>query len=93
MSALTSKDFVLSTMRKYGKMMAEDLQAKASEMTGTELYKDEAFIPDFNPERQYLNFKAGYVCKSTAGRVVVLIQPYDSTIYPQEPEELVARSE
>ena len=91
MSNITSKEFVLSTMRKYGKATAEALQVKAPNMTGTELYAEEAFIPAFNPERQYLNFKAGYVCKSTAGRVVVLIQPYDSTIYTQEPEELPAQ--
>ena len=33
----------------------------------------------------------GFVCKSTAGRVVRLIQNYDSDIYPQEPEELPAQ--
>lgn len=89
--SMTSKEFVLSTMRKYGKATAQVLQEKAPNMTGTELYEEEAFLPDFNPERQYLNFKAGYVCKSKAGRVVVLIQPYDSTIYTQEPEELTAQ--
>lgn len=87
---MTSKDFVLSTMKKYGKMMAEDLQEKAPEMSGTELYAEDSFIPAFNPERQYLNFKVGYVCKSKAGRLVKLIQPYDSTVYTQQPEELVA---
>ena len=33
----------------------------------------------------------GFVCKSTAGRVVRLIQNYDSDIYTQEPEELPAQ--
>lgn len=87
---MKSKDFVLSTMKKYGKMMAENLQEKAPEMSGTELYAEDSFIPAFNPKRQYLNFKVGYVCKSKAGRLVKLIQPYDSTVYTQQPEELVA---
>ena len=34
---------------------------------------------------------AGFVCRSAAGRVVRLLQPYDSTIYTQEPEELPAQ--
>ena len=39
-----------------------------------------------------LERKAGFVCRSTAGRVVRLLQPYDSTIYnTQEPEELEAQ--
>lgn len=38
-----------------------------------------------------LNRKAGFVCLSSAGRVVKLLQPYDSTIYTQEPEELTAQ--
>ena len=38
-----------------------------------------------------LTRKAGFVCKSTAGRVVRLIQPYDSETFPGEPEELPAQ--
>ena len=34
---------------------------------------------------------AGFVCLSPAGRVVRLLQPYDSTIYKQAPEELPAQ--
>lgn len=35
--------------------------------------------------------KDGFVCKSSAGRVVRLIQAYDSDTYPQEPEDLPAQ--
>jgi hypothetical protein len=38
-----------------------------------------------------LNRPVGFVCRSSAGRVVKLLQPYDSSIYPQEPEELPAQ--
>ena len=38
-----------------------------------------------------LEREAGFVCRSTAGRVVRLLQPYDRTIYTQEPEELPAQ--
>ena len=76
-----SKAFVLDTMRKFGESAARDLQSRAPEMTGTEIYAEEGFLPAFNPEKQYLNYTAGYVCVSAAGRAVKLVQPYDSSIY------------
>lgn len=86
-----NKAFVLDTMRKFGESAARDLQSRAPEMTGTEIYGESGFLPAFNAAKQYLNYKAGYVCRSAAGRAVRLIQPYDSTIYPQQPEELPAQ--
>lgn len=86
-----NKAFVLDTMRRFGESAARDLQSRAPEMTGTEIYGESGFLPAFNAARQYLNFKAGYVCRSAAGRAVRLLQPYDSTIYPQQPEELPAQ--
>lgn len=86
-----NKAFVLDTMRKFGESAARDLQSRAPEMTGTEIYAEEGFLPAFNPEKQYLNYTAGYVCVSAAGRAVKLIQPYDSSIYTQQPEELPAQ--
>lgn len=88
---MTNKDYVLSCLGKYGNEMAKKLQQNASNMTGTELYKSEVFIPDFDPKKQYLNFPIGYVCKSAEGRIVKLIQPYDSTIFTAQPEELPAQ--
>lgn len=88
---MTDKELVLTTMRKYGKAVAENLQERAPEMNGTEIIAEEEFLPDFDPVRQYLNYPAGYVCKSALGNAVKLIQPYDSTIYTQQPEELSAQ--
>lgn len=88
---MTDKELVLTTMRKYGKAVAENLQERAPEMNGTEIIAEEEFLPDFDPARQYLNYSAGYVCKSALGNAVKLIQPYDSTIYTQQPEELSAQ--
>ncbi len=88
---MTSKEYVLSTMKRYGKAMAEALQKKSPDMTGTEFYEEDGFIPEFDATKQYLNYSAGYICKSSAGRVVKLLQPYDSTVYTQEPEELPAQ--
>ena len=95
---MTDKQFVLQTMKDTGLARAQTLQAQAQEMTGAELYAAEDYIPDFQAAKAAKNMlerKAGqtdgFVCRSTAGRVVRLLQPYDSTIYTQEPEELPAQ--
>lgn len=95
---MTSKEYVLDTLRRAGRSAAEDIQAQAPEMTGTELYAAEDYIPDFQAAKAAKNMlerpagqENGFVCRSTAGRVVRLIQAYDSNTYPQEPEELPAQ--
>lgn len=88
------KEFVLQTMRDTGLSQAQRIQAGAPDMTGTELYAEEQYIPDFQAAAALHNMlerKAGFVCRSTAGRLVKLLQPYDSTIYTQEPAELEAQ--
>lgn len=90
----TDKEFVLQTMRDTGLSQAQRIQAEAPDMTGTELYAEEQYIPDFQAAvtaKNMLERTAGFVCRSPAGRLVKLIQPYDSTISPQEPEELEAQ--
>lgn len=90
----TDKEFVLQTMRDTGLSQAQRIQAEAPDMTGTELYAEEQYIPDFQAAAALHNMlerKAGFVCRSTAGRLVKLLQPYDSNIYTQEPEELEAQ--
>lgn len=88
---MTSKEFVIDSMRKWGKTAAEALQMKAPELMGTKLNAEGTYIPDFRAACAHRNMKdrkAGFVCKSSAGRVVKLLQPYDSTVYTAEPEEL-----
>lgn len=88
---MTSREYVLSTLRRAGRSAAEAVQARATDMTGAELYADGLYIPDFNPARQYLSYPAGFVCRAPSGRLVRLLQPYDSTVYTGEPEELPAQ--
>lgn len=81
-------------MYNQGRADAQALQAEADKLTGTELNAEDGKIPDFQAAVKNANMLtrlAGFVCKSTAGRVVKLLQPYDSTIYPGEPEELPAQ--
>lgn len=89
-----NKEIYLEAMRDKGMEDATDLQTRSSEMTGTELYAEEDKIPDFQAAREKQNMltrSAGFVCRSTEGRVVVLLQPYDSDVYTDEPEALPAQ--
>lgn len=91
---MTSKERVLKREYDRGRMAAQEVQEKASAMTGTELYAVDDRIPRFTAAVAKMNMlerPVGFVCKSSAGRVVKLLQLYDSTIYTQEPEELPAQ--
>ena len=91
---MTNKEFVLETMKRSGKLAAQSVQTRSAEMNGTELNGEAMYIPDFIAackKMNMLNRPVGFVCKSSAGRVVKLLQVYDSTIYTQEPEELPAQ--
>lgn len=90
----SDKEFVLDAMQRIGETIAQNIQSRAAEMTGTELYAEEDYIPDFAAAcalKNMLERTAGFVCRSSAGRVVKLLQPYDSSIYTAEPEELPAQ--
>ena len=95
---MTEKEFVLDTLRRAGKSAAVNLQAESPSMNGTELCAAEEYIPDFQAAKAAKNMlerkagqKDGFVCRSSAGRVVRLLQVYDSEIYSQEPEDLPAQ--
>lgn len=95
---MTSKEIVLETMKRSGKLVAQSVQSRSAELTGTELNAESTYIPEFTAACKKMNMlerKAGmtdgFVCKSSEGRVVRLLQNYDSTIYTQEPENLPAQ--
>ena len=95
---MTSKERVLQRERDRGRMAAQAVQEAAPTMTGTELNAADDRIPRFAEavkHKNMLNRKAGqedgFVCRSSAGRVVRLIQNYDSDVFTGEPEELPAQ--
>lgn len=95
---MTSKERVLQRERDRGRLAALEVQSKSPEMSGTELNAVDDRIPRFkesvkkkNMLDRHAGLTDGFVCKSSAGRVVRLIQNYDSTIYTAEPEELPAQ--
>lgn len=92
------KDYVLDAMRRQGRLLALDLQSRADDMTSSELYAEIDYIPDFteavktkNMMERTADMKNGFVCKTSAGLIVRLIQNYDSDVYTAEPEELDAQ--
>lgn len=91
---MTSKERVLQRERDRGRMAAQEVQERSPGMTGTELNAAADRVPRFTAAAAKMNMlqrPAGFVCKSSAGRVVKLLQPYDSNIYTSEPEELPAQ--
>ena len=95
---MTSKERVLQRERERGRMAAQEVQNLAPTMTGTELNAVDDRIPRFAEAVKHKNMldrKAGqdngFVCRSSAGRVVRLLQNYDSNVFTGEPEELPAQ--
>lgn len=91
---MTSKERVLKREYDRGRMAALEVQEKSSGMTGTELNAVDDRIPRFSAaaaNRNMLERPVGFVCKSSEGRVVKLLQVYDSTVYTAEPEALPAQ--
>lgn len=98
MSNSSDKEIVLQAMREYGLRKAQELQTASASMDGTQLYAQEDWIPDFQAAKAEMNMLErhagmtdGFVCKSSAGRAVRLLQNYDSDIYTEEPEDLPAQ--
>ena len=98
MSNSSDKEIVLQAMREYGLRKAQELQTASASMDGTQLYAQEDWIPDFQAAKAEMNMLErhagmtdGFVCKSSAGRVVRLLQNYDSETYTGEPEDLPAQ--
>lgn len=91
---MSSKERVLKRERERGYADAVALQEAAGGMSGTELNAADDRIPRFTAaaaKRNMLERSVGFVCRSSEGRVVKLLQPYDSGIFTQEPEALPAQ--
>lgn len=91
---MTSKERVLERERQRGRLAARELQQNAENMTGAELHEADDRVPHFAAACKHKNMlerRIGFVCKSTAGRMVKLVQPYDSSIYTMEPEDMPAQ--
>lgn len=95
---MITKEKSLEIMRQQGKADAQALQESSAGMTGTELNAADDRIPEFKAAIAAMNMldrhaspTDGFICKSSAGRVVRLLQNYDSAVFTGEPEELPAQ--
>ena len=95
---MTSKERVLQRERERGRLAAQAVQEASPTMTGTELNAADDRIPRFAEAVKHKNMldrpagqDDGFVCLSSAGRVVRLIQNYDSDVFTGEPEDLPAQ--
>lgn len=97
-----SKERVLAREKEQGRIVgytqAMEVQERSPNMTGTELNAVDDRIPRFAEAVKRMNMLErhagrddGFVCKSSAGRVVRLIQNYNSDVFTGEPEELPAQ--
>ena len=91
---MNTTELVLETLKRSGKLIAQSVQAQAANMTGTELNAEYAYIPSFVSSCKKMNMlerPVGFVCRSSSGRVVKLLQTYNSEIFTDEPEMLPAQ--
>lgn len=88
-----SKEFVLASMRNLGKQEVEKLQSEAPTLDGTAIIERENYVPDFAPDKQqFLDWEIGTAVRD-GSQVWRLVQPYDSGIYKDRPENLRAHWE
>lgn len=81
-------------MFEKGRADALNLQDRAEVLTADELYSENMIIPEFEKSCEIMNMlerPIGFVCKSPSGRIVKLLQNYDSSIYVDDPEDLPAQ--
>lgn len=83
----TAKDTVLSILRSQGRADALDLRARAGQMDGTALIREEDKVPAFDPSKDYTSWPIGAPV-ADGGQVWTLLQPYNAANYPQRPAEL-----
>ena len=79
----------ITVMYEEGRRQAQDLRARSSEMTGTEIIDEEGNVPEFNPAKDYSGWPAGAPVRD-GGQVWTLLQPYNAAHYSGRPSSLRA---
>lgn len=78
-----------SAMYQEGRRQALELQARAVDMTGTELIAQEEKVPAFAPGKDYSAWPIGAPV-SDEGQIWVLLQPHNAANYQGRPATLRA---
>ena len=86
---MNNLEHIKQAMQEYGAKRAIELQEKAKTMTGTEMYEEIDSFPLFPVAIKTKNMKdraVGFTCRTSEGYIARLIENYDSTEKPEEPE-------
>lgn len=88
---MTTKDFVITTMRDAGRADALTLRADAVEgrVTDTEIIDRETAVPDWDNKRDYTNAAVGTPV-AHEGQVYGLLQPHNASHYPDTNPSMLA---
>jgi len=86
---VNSKEIVKEAMKSQGKADALELRARAPEMDGTGIIREEGKIPAFDPMKDYSTWPAGSPV-TDEGQVWTLLQPHDAGNYSGRPAALRA---
>ena len=78
---MSDREYVLATMRRFGKQAAEELRNRADTMTGTELIAEEDYIPEFDTNKDYTTSPKGTPVK-LGGQIYKLLIPHNPASYP-----------
>lgn len=86
---MTNLDIVLGVMRDAGRRDAADLRARATDMDGTAIIREEVKAPDFDPAKDYTDWPRGSPVVDE-GQVWTLLQPHNAANYEGRPATLRA---
>lgn len=86
---MITQDIRVQAMYNQGRTAALDLQARAADMTGTEIIAEEINIPQFDATHNYTGWPVGTPV-ADEGQVWILIQPYNAAHYQGRPSTLRA---
>lgn len=72
---------ILNAMASQGRSDAEEFQKIVSTLSYDEIIANEYRIPMYNPDALY---SVGFLCKTSAGNIVRLLEEYDAEGEPEE---------
>lgn len=86
---MDSTQLVWSVMMAVGQNDAKDLRSRSTDMTSTEIIREETKIPDFDPKHDYSDWPMGAPVQDE-GQVWILLQPHNASFYEGRPSTLRA---
>lgn len=86
---MSNLEIVLGVMRDAGRRDAADLRARAPDLDGTAIIREEVKAPDFDPTKDYTDWPRGAPV-TDEGQVWLLLQPHNAAHSEGRPSTLRA---